>query len=145
MWPLPERRILLADPDIDPEASVMQFRLTYAGPLLAVSGGNNRVNHKHEIRRAFHTQLRRYWEHHPFLREWRGHKKGSTFRYEDRGLMRDELADRFSRCGYRFTPLVIREWELSCSISVLFLRPGWPGEVRAGRPKSDRPVSGKSA
>jgi hypothetical protein len=128
-WPLPLRRILLADPDIDPEAPAMQFRLTYAGPLFSASSGNNRVEHKHDIRRALHPQLRAYWDHHPFLREWRGHKDGPTHDYNSRQLMRDELADRFARCGYRFTPLVTREWELYCAINILYVRPGWPGNV----------------
>jgi hypothetical protein len=131
-WPLSDVRMVRSDPDFRPEASAMKFRLTYAGPLMGSAGSNNRVDNKHAIRRAFHPQLKQYWEHHPFLREWRGEETEHSKRLEHRRRMSDELADRFARCGYRFVPLVIREWELSCSLEILFLRAGWPGGVIHG-------------
>jgi hypothetical protein len=47
----------------------MEFRLTYEGILLGSSSGNPRGKHKHEVRRVFHKQLRRFWDIHPYLRE----------------------------------------------------------------------------
>ena len=108
----------------------MQFRLTYAGKLLATTSGNNRVDHKHAIRQAFHPQLRQYWQRHPFLQEWKGEKpplSDPQAPVSRRPLMQVELAERFARCGCRFVPLVTRDIEVSCSLSILFLRPGWPG------------------
>jgi len=127
--PIPRRRVLLADPDIDPEASTVKFRLTYAGQLLA-AGSNNRVDHKHEVRRVFHPQLRRYWNHHPFRKGWKEAERGVD--PDDWPLKSSDLAVRFSRCGYRFVPLVTRDMWLSCSVEVLFLRPGWPGDIWHG-------------
>ena len=42
--------------------SLMQFRLIYEGPLFATTPGNNRAEHKHEIRRALHAQLKELLE-----------------------------------------------------------------------------------
>ena len=47
----------------------MQFHLTYEGLLLGSSRDNTRPDHKHEIRRVFHRQLRRLWEGHPWLNQ----------------------------------------------------------------------------
>jgi hypothetical protein len=82
------------------------------------------VNHKHEIRRAFHPQLKRFWDHHPTLNDW-----VVDFVSKPSEQMRDNLVRRFTRCGYSFVPLVTKQLRLSCSISILFLRPGWPGGI----------------
>ena len=51
----------------------MKFRLTYEGLLKA----NGSTQHKHEIRKAFHPQLKRLWEVEPNLMEWG--KGGASF------------------------------------------------------------------
>jgi len=35
----------------------------------------------------------------------------------------------FSRCGYNFVPIVLRELLVYCSLDILFLRPDPPGEL----------------
>jgi hypothetical protein len=45
---------------------VMEFRLTYEGPLYGDK--HPRPEHKHSIRRVFHRQLARLWDWHPLLR-----------------------------------------------------------------------------
>jgi hypothetical protein len=71
----PKRVVLLSDPYNEPEdGEIMEFRLTYEGPLLAtqrdpVTGqADKRADHKHDIRRQFHVQLKRLWEITPFLK-----------------------------------------------------------------------------
>jgi hypothetical protein len=41
----------------------------------------------------------------------------------------EEIANRFSRAGFRFVPIVRRELKLTCEIDVLFLRREDPGNV----------------
>jgi hypothetical protein len=53
----------------------MRFRLTYEGPLRPTQGeprenqGNPLAEHKHEIRRYFHGQLKQLWATNRFLKE----------------------------------------------------------------------------
>ena len=49
----------------------MELKLTYDGLLLVASGSNTRAQHKHDIRRAFHPQLRRFWQTHAVLKQAR--------------------------------------------------------------------------
>src|SRR5690348_13182004 len=54
--------------------ALVKFRLFYQGPLFASKGDamgaqiDRRGGHKNDIRRAFHKQLKHYWQLHPFLR-----------------------------------------------------------------------------
>ena len=41
------------------------------------------------------------------------------------------VADNFSRCGFRFVPIARRENGFTCSLDILFLRRGHPGELIA--------------
>jgi hypothetical protein len=66
-----KRLVVHSDPETDPDTSLMEFRLTYAGPLLAASQHDPRTNHKHEIRKRFHPQLKRLWEITPWLKQMR--------------------------------------------------------------------------
>ena len=57
----PNRVVLLDDPYNDPDKeTLLEFRLTYEGPLLAATGSNTRIEHKHDIRKTLHPQLRRH-------------------------------------------------------------------------------------
>lgn len=126
----------------------MQFRPTYQGPLLAtqkdpVSGQKDaRADHKHEIRRQLHPQLRQLWAIHPFLRDFR-------IDPTDLQWMQKLHMDAGSRCvgdgperslveivseqqkehGYAFVPLVSESLSLACDIDVLFMRRDAPGAV----------------
>jgi hypothetical protein len=41
----------------------------------------------------------------------------------------ESLMERFSRCGYRFVPLVTKNLQLLCGLEILFLRPDTPGAI----------------
>lgn len=111
----------------------MEFRLTYEGPLLGASRNNTRAGHKHEIRRAFHHQLRRLWEVTPALRLKKAVEPLSGRVRSVDNVPFDEwhyanwLGQQFARNGYNFVPLVTEELGLLCGISILFLRPDPPG------------------
>jgi hypothetical protein len=101
----------------------MEFRLTYDGPLYATSNRTGRPDHKHEIRKAFHPRLKRFWEINNVLKERIVCANETTTPYKD------WLATQFERCGYRFVPLVVERLSLFCAVDVLFLRPDPPGRV----------------
>jgi|SRR5712671_1984533 len=52
----------------------MEFQLTYQGPLYAIQRDptnaqrDPRANHKHDLRRHFHKQLKRLWHITPYLK-----------------------------------------------------------------------------
>ncbi|HJW41361.1 MAG TPA: hypothetical protein VJ476_09065 [Rhizomicrobium sp.] len=107
----------------------MKFRLTYDGRLEANGG----ARHKHEIRRAFHPQLKRLWETDPNLLGWaRILEPGSNL--PRIGLTHTTtaqawLAASYDRMGYHFVPLATARFSLIASIEVLFLRPDEPGSI----------------
>jgi hypothetical protein len=111
----------------------MEFRLTYTGPLLAtqrdpITGQkDNRADHKHDLRREFHRQLRRLWDITPFL-------NNAEIRYREKHLKHDisSLASRFNLYGFNFVPLVTHDIELLCGLEILLLRPDRPGGIWAG-------------
>jgi hypothetical protein len=124
--------IVFDDAGLDPKEHLMQFRLTYEGELLS----NGHSQHKHEIRKKFHPQLRRLWDITPSLKAMRHPVLDLVEVNREPDISRiDYLASEFSRNGYQFVPLVTRDLEVSsCSIDILFLRPDAPGNVIA---KSD--------
>jgi len=138
---LGEKRILLDDPDTEYLEAGMEFRLTYQGTLLADTTRGAafaaRSNHKHEIRKARHPQLRRLWDIHPCLqrgREERPPVPAGKVRTVEFGAPRAEntlprLAERYARFGYNFIPLVTLEMSLYCGLDVLFLRTDPPGSL----------------
>lgn len=143
MSALGSRTLLRDDPHVDWEEDTVEFRLTYNGPLLAETNRDGavrraRAEHKHQIRRAFHTQLKRWWELSPYLRESSPipmvSRGGAVFGRLYYLHSIPKLAEQFSMFGYRFVPLVTRELELLCSVEILFLRQGDPGALisRAG-------------
>src|SRR5690348_10557188 len=101
----------------------MKFRLTYEGRLATFDKATK--EHKHDIRRRFHSQLKCLWETHPVIANqeiWEPAGKP----YERRS---QQLADRFPLNEYNFVPLVLTELQLLCRLDVLFLRPEAPGQV----------------
>lgn len=114
----------------------MEFRLVYQGTLLVENNKGGilaaRANHKHEIRRALHPQLRKLWQLHPFLKEAQTERPNTgtvVFGSPSQRNTIPSLANRFSKFGYRFVPLVTRELELKCSLDILFLRNDPPGSL----------------
>ncbi len=116
------RRVVLAtDPDFDPEAETVQFRLTYEGPLFGASRNTPRPKHKHEIRQKFHKQLARLCDLHPAMDWYQDEIEGPE--------RRSFVANNFERCGYRFFPIATESLSLRCAVDILFLRPEAPGLI----------------
>ena len=135
MEPLAEgsRTALAFSRHIDELCEIMKFRLTYEGELMARGGG---ASHKHEIRRVFHRQLKRWWDIHPYLSDWQ--KEGSQKHFanvhtNDPAKQKlshvEHLANSYRRGEYRFVPLATEQWQLVVSLDILFLRSGRPGDA----------------
>jgi len=130
---------------------MLEFRLTYKGGLRPenASSGSGNVRQKHAIRQEFHRQLAELWEQHPGLRRQREeyflrcpppnfasssrpNSEEVILAHKDaRGAKTwvEHVADEYSRCGYRFVPLIRKEGGLTCALDVLFLRRDNPGNL----------------
>jgi hypothetical protein len=135
----------------------MRFRLTYEGELKASGKDpengqfNKLAEHKQTIRKVFHGQLKRLWETNKFLSDhavdpkaW--YSKSAIPAYQvgtagvwgggpipERLSLSEAIANMYRENGYRFVPLVREEFDLSCSLDILFLRRDFPsGVVSAG-------------
>jgi hypothetical protein len=97
-------RVLIGDPAETPQDACMDFRLTYEGRI--ASGASASAQHKHDIRRQLHPQLRKLWESHRALWNEPSHR-GIFDAPTENGysLRRDQLANYFRRGDYRFLPL----------------------------------------
>lgn len=108
----------------------LHFRLVYQGELPADTGagGKTRRIEKHDIRKIFHKQLAEFWKQHNFLRTLRDHEQ-----YESGQTYMHDLSARFSRCGFKFAPLITKHLNLACELEILFLRRDAPGNlIRSG-------------
>jgi len=118
--------ILKKDPDTF-DGECMEFHLTYNGPLAP----NGSAKQKHEIRRAFHPQLKRLWQissNLQSLREPLIEEVVTINRPRDKSRL-EALPERF-KCGpYNLAPLVTRDLRIVCGLEILFLRPDYPGAV----------------
>lgn len=99
----------------------MEFRLTYAGKLLAHRGG--RSLHIHAIRQVFHQQLKSLWNEHPVL--YRDPSSGDTD--PDPESLWEKT---FPQNGYNWKPIVTKSNGLICALDILMLRKGLPGRVQ---------------
>ena len=107
---------ILLQPPPEAEGTEMEFRLVYRGPLAAQGSGDSRAKEKQAIRKALHPQLRELWS-------------------QNRDRLGDpsKAAEDFSRCGFRFCPVIAKRHVLGCSIDILFLRRDAPGQlIRSG-------------
>jgi hypothetical protein len=104
---------------------IMDFRLTYQGPLLASTGGDKRSVHKHIIRKYLHRQLAELWKvQYPLTRirdSWTLLQDAATGENRKRTKL-DEICEANTKLGFRFAPLISRENGLVCSLDILFLR-----------------------
>ncbi|HUC61794.1 MAG TPA: hypothetical protein VMF53_07545 [Alphaproteobacteria bacterium] len=134
----PHRRVIANDPLYQPQDRDMQFRLTYEGQLFAtqkdpVSGQPDaRADHKHEIRKQFHNQLRHVWETSPALSVRENYPDQRAQKAQWTGAREpwvQYIANQYARLGYRFAPLVVEELWLSCRLDILFLRADPPGSL----------------
>ena len=92
----------------------MRLTLHYRGPLHA----NGRPQHKHELRRHFHQQLKKLWCQKPLV-EMPDLKK-PKHSDEEYSLLRP-------LSGFTFVPLVAAEMNVIAEISIVLLRPEAPG------------------
>ncbi len=139
----------------------IEFRLTYQGPLPADKrSSRSRRPDKQRIRKHFHQQLKQLWKTHPALR-WQAEELVEFFYTPsnlvsrpgpgrpviDRARMPDEpggglldgakpwvehVGDNFDEFGYRFVPLVRRDYGITCALDILFLRRDAPGDIVSG-------------
>ena len=114
----------------------MRFRLTYNGPLLSSNplAPEKKAEHKHDIRRHFHVQLKELWRTNKFLCELKKPPGACsdimppvvmTVWQHDFGTYRhvpEILGKIYGRSGYNFAPLVWKENSLFCSLRILCLR-----------------------
>lgn len=126
----------------------MEFKLTYHGPLWSTGNRStpNKSAKKHLLRTAFHSQLETLWSTQPTLCELRAARHTSLDDCWDPGLVGnfdgglldqpdtkkpyiDLLVDEYGSKGVLWAPLVTKRMGLQCSVEILFLRNGMPGEV----------------
>lgn len=108
----------------------MEFRLVYSGRLPAASGSDTRSVDKHNIRKVLHRQLKELWSVQAPMSEWTTqmvHAANSATGKECTVV--DAIAHGYSRCGFRFVPLVTEDRALSCELDILFLRRDAPGRI----------------
>jgi hypothetical protein len=126
--------VFFDDPYNDPDkGAVLEFRLTYQGLLMSASNNSPNAAHKHDIRKCFHPQLKRLWEIVPHLNAphkgiwptqiWVGSRPPEP------PPRSEELAAKYTFNAFNFVPLVTEELSLICGIEILYLRPGYPGEI----------------
>ena len=99
----------------------MQFRLIYAGALYGHSDDERlreRSLHVHDIRREFHSQLRKLWRDHPVL---------ANSEFNKSGVVGAQPIFPYIREGFRFIPIANEKNGLICTIEILLLRDGRPG------------------
>lgn len=93
----------------------MEFTLTYRGPL----SSNGDRKEKQLLRRHFHKQLKALWAQPPL-------KDKTTLAKVFRPLYEDLI----EQVGpFRFAPLVSSHFSFTASLSITFLRPGYPGQL----------------
>lgn len=94
----------------------MRFTLIYTGELKS----NARPDHKHELRKEFHSQLKFLWQQPPLVDHigW----------YES--SKRRSNVDLNRKIGeFRFVPLVSPDLNLVCNLNISILRPEPPGAL----------------
>lgn len=129
----------------EPSETTMEFRLIYQGPLPSAgsSGSSRRSREKQMLRKCFHKQLRELWTQHPDLREQSQTlfvKRGTQIRRvernpaaipEDAKTWLEHIASDYPRLGTHFVPLISEKGGFTCSLQILFLRRGNPGDLIA--------------
>lgn len=122
--------ILKHDPYVSFEGA-MEFRLLYDGKLLGSSRNDTRATHKHDVRRAFHKQLKRLWQTNPHLKARASRRETVKIGEgpEITTLDIEKMADNYRIGNYRCVPLVTSQEELACGLDVLFLRYDQPGKT----------------
>jgi hypothetical protein len=100
----------------------MDFTLHYRGPLKAATGRNKRKDHKHDLRRHFHKQLKGLWKL-PQLSEFRD----SLIVPEPDAVETRTLLRHVGQ--YHFAPLIGSYFDLVASLEIVMLRPEPEGRI----------------
>lgn len=146
--------IYRSGPEFSDLGPCMKFRLHYEGVLYSAGGEprgtqlDPRASHKHNLRRAFHKQLKHWWDVSPAICRLRGgyevlgipHEKRAWQGGElkDAPLFKDVLAEVHDVGGQRFVPLVCAELGVLCSLDILLLRRDRPGGIINARDIDNR-------
>lgn len=151
MLPKSEVAFYLRPSEEDDRVSVLKFRLTYEGEI--PSGQSSPGAAKVAMRESFHFQLKRLWEKTDFLESAftrtpeAPEKTVQNVLAGGRGAMHTGLAsvdagsfplkeaigNLHKENGYRFIPLVSKNFWTKCSLDILFLRSdGITAPVSAG-------------
>jgi len=116
----------------------MQFRLTYEGPLKASGNNSRNTAYKHEIRKAFHPQLKNLWTNNINLNalahtsmDFMNNPLPMAPRSSetDSRVYINFLAEHYAVKEYKIIPLVTERLALWCGLDILFLRISPPGKV----------------
>jgi hypothetical protein len=128
---LPYSRLFVNTGEPIESENCMEFRLLYEGELLSTGNRNTRPEHKHQIRKQFHPQLRRLWMVSPNLRQLATIEAPpmavpvpdeTTEARVQRGIR--ARGQRWTRArGFEFVPLVTDDYAVRCSLDILLLRP----------------------
>lgn len=94
----------------------MHFTLIYTGDLKA----NARPDDKHQLRKAFHSQLKVLWQQEPLVE----HKK-----WYDNSDPAEKINLNRNVGPFRFIPLVSPALHLVCTLQISMLRPEPPGSL----------------
>jgi hypothetical protein len=103
----------------------VKFRLVYDGPLSSEQRGTAAA--KHAIRKQLHPQLKALWAQDPLL----AHMSKRNARDLEVPML-DVLANDYTRCGYRFVPLVREAAYTACRLDILVLMRDEPFRVFTG-------------
>ncbi len=128
-----QEKVIIGTGDVIERENLVEFRLLYQGILLPSGGSNRRAAEKHEIRIAFHPQLRRLWGLQKGLRQYaeqvaikaaglhpnNPHPRDAS--WVEEGLV--VLGKNWNRNGFNFVPLVALPFALRCKLDILLLRP----------------------
>jgi hypothetical protein len=106
----------------DGETRGMRFVLTYFGPL--PPNGNNQE--KHRIRQVLLPQLRRQWDIDPYLHVI---AHSGSQNNPGAGTRLNDIANQFTKGGFSFVPLVLKEFNLVCNLQIVMLRNEEPGNL----------------
>jgi hypothetical protein len=121
--------VLEAWPERDGTEVDMEFRLILRGPL-PPNGRKGIAEDKHRIRRALHPQLRAFWHQHPVLS-----RRIEPNPNDPNASLVQLHAENYSRCGFRFVPLVTLD--SACALDILILRRQDPYKVFTGSGAGD--------
>ena len=99
----------------------MEFTLYYRGPLKAATGKNRRKDHKHDLRKHFHKQLKVLWDLPQF--------EDSKDLLDPGPASKGEIRLRQPVGPFEFAPMISTRLFLVASIEMTMLRPEPEGAI----------------